>query len=307
VATLEVAADELVRKLKQVDDEVEEAHEKFATFKGQIASLGDQVDDGWVELAKAVAELTEKAGEEMSTLAQETQESAQAVASVGGQSQAAQEGFTAGFEGAEQGTNQLAEGVRGFEPQVEQMVSQGGEQTFQALQEQAGEIADQLEQVLQEGRDFLNDEVAAALDQMNNQVTEAFDEMRTTLTEECTTALQNAYDDWSAKLDEVMQLVREDGFEAAAENADEVVAWALGECATKHEEEFNRLMEVAEVVQQALTTLQDELGEHKTDVAEEGRNALEGAMAETQTALTGMIGALDAVKQTLASYSFVQL
>jgi hypothetical protein len=37
-----------------------------------------------------------------------------------------------------------------------------------------------------------------------------------------------AYDDWSAKLDEVVDTVEEDGFEACSDNVKEVVEYALG-------------------------------------------------------------------------------
>ena len=91
MANLEVAADELVRKLKSVDDEVEEAKDRFTTLKGQLDSLGDQVDTDWVELARAVGDLVEKVQEELATLGNEAQETTQAVANLEPTGQGAQQ------------------------------------------------------------------------------------------------------------------------------------------------------------------------------------------------------------------------
>jgi ABC-type transporter Mla subunit MlaD len=306
MANLEVAADELVRKLKSVEDEVNEAHERFATLSGQVSALGDQVDQDWAALAGAVAELVEKAKAEEETLARETQESAQALATLDSTAQRAQEAASTGLEAAENGTTQLGDAIRQHVPAVES-VSEAGERSFQALGEQAEAIGSQIEQVLQEGRDFLTNEMAAELEAMRDDVAERFAEMRTTLVEECAGALQTAYDDWSAKLDEVVQTIEQDGFQAARENAEEVVSWAITECTTAHEEEFNRLLELAEVVRGALRTLKDDVGECATDVGEEGGQALEQALAETQQALVAMIGALDGCRQVMTSYSFVDM
>lgn len=307
MANLEVAADELVRKLKSVDGEVEEARQGFTTLKGQIDSLGDELDEDWIELARAVGDLVEKAQEELATLGSEAQETAQAVANLEPMGQSAQQAAEAGLGAAEEGTSSFSEAINARGPQMNS-AAEAGEQTFQALSQQAEEIATQLEEVMQATRDFLTGQVVEAFETMQGEIADRFDEMRTTLMEECTTALQNSYDEWSERLDEVLTTIEDEGFSAAQEQAVEVVDWALGEAATGHEQELERLLQVVATVEQALQTLRDEnVGESRTDVGEEGRNALEQAMAETQAALEGMIAALDAVRQTMSEYSFVQL
>jgi hypothetical protein len=307
VANLEVAADELVRKLKSVDDEVEEARQGIGRLKGQIESLGDDLDEEWVEVARAVGELVEKAQEELATLGNEAQETTQAVANLEPVGQGAQEAVESGVGAAGQGTIAFGDAVNQRGPQVDS-AAEAGEQTFQGLSQQAEEIATNLEEVLQQAREFLTGGAVSALETMQGEIADRFDEMRTTLTQECTTALQTAYDDWSEKLDEVLATVEEEGFGAAQTQGQEVVDWALGEAATGHEQELERLLEVVGVVQEALQTLRDEnVDESKTDVGEEGRNALSQAVAETETALAGMSAALDAVRQVLSNYSFVQL
>lgn len=306
MANLEVAADELVRKLRTVDGELEQAHDRFSELKQKLGDLGEGLDDDWVELARAVADLVGKAGEELTTIGGEAQESASAVSAVESMGQGASDAFTGALDGAETGTTQLADGITAHGPQVA-AAAEGGEQLFEALGSQAEEAGQQLQQVLQEARDFLTGEVAAALVTMEGEIADRFAEMRTTLLEECGGALQAAYDEWSSRLDEVIDSVSEDGFEAASGNAKEVVEWALGECAKKHDEEFDRLMQVAEVVREAVATLQQDVTEAVTDVGEEGKNALDEALAETQSALVGMVAALDACRNVMAGYSFCQV
>jgi gas vesicle protein len=306
LANLEVAADELVRKLRTVDGELEQAHERFTELKQKLGTLGEGLDDDWVELARAVAELVGKAGEELSTLGNEAQESASAVSGAESMAQGATDALTGALDSAETGTNQLADGVAAHGPQVDAAAA-AGEEMFEALGTQAEEAGQQLAQVLQEARDFLTGEVAAALHTMEGDIADRFAEMRTTLVEECGGALQNAYDEWSSRLDEVLETVSDDAFEAAHANGQEVVEWALGECAKKHDEEFDQLMQVAAVVREAVRALQEDVAEATTDVGEEGRNALDQALAETQAALVGMVGALDACRQVMSNYSFCQV
>ena len=123
MANLEVAADELVRKLKSVDDEVEEARQGLSRLKGQIESLGEELDDEWIEVARAVSELVEKAQEELGTLGSEAQETTQAVANVEPMGQSAQQAAEAGLSAVEQSTTAFGDAVNQRGPQVDSAAS----------------------------------------------------------------------------------------------------------------------------------------------------------------------------------------
>jgi hypothetical protein len=47
-----MAADELVRKLRAVDGEIEIAHDRFTELTKQVGTLGDQIDSAWTDLAR---------------------------------------------------------------------------------------------------------------------------------------------------------------------------------------------------------------------------------------------------------------
>src|SRR5687768_5927116 len=109
MANLEVAADELVRKLTAVTDEVNAAHERFATLTGQVAARGGEVDQEWAERVRAARELVAKAQVEQETLARETGESVQALAALEGTGERGEEAAATGLDAAENGTKELAE------------------------------------------------------------------------------------------------------------------------------------------------------------------------------------------------------
>ena len=308
MANLEVAADELVRKLKSVDDEVAEARQALARLKGQVESLGDSLDEQWIEVAKAVAGLVETAGEELAALGQEAQEATQAVATLEGVAHAAEESAQADLEAAEQGTTSLTQSVEARAPQMDAL-AESGDQVLAALEAQAGEIATRLEQVMQQARDFLTGEVVTALETMQTELADRFEAVRAKLTEECATLVRNGYEEWAERLEEVLSLVEEEGFTAMQIQGQECHDWAMDELEPEYEGETQLLLDMAGLVRRMLETLRDEgLPEAADQVGgDEGARALAQAVTETQSALAGMLEALDACREVLSRFSFVDL
>ena len=306
--TLETAADELVRKLRSVDGEVETAHDRLADLKQQASALGGQIDDAWTELARQVGELVDKAEEERAAIQRECQEAEQAVGQLEGGAKSTRESAVSALEQVQSSTTtEFADAVREKQEPLDQLVTQAAEDTFESLGERAGEVASELEQVLGEARDFLADEVVSSLEDMQGQIEERLSALRETLVDECGSAVQAAYDDWSAKLDEVVDKVEAEGFDAAGDHAKEVVEYALDKCAEAHEKELERLMEVVQLVGEALDTVKSDVEGHRGDVSEDGKGALDEGVEQTKQALADALEALDQVKQLLASYTFVSI
>jgi hypothetical protein len=308
VANLELAADELVRKLKSVDEDVAGARETLTRLTGQVASLGEGLDEEWIAVAKAAADLVEKAGEELALLGREAQETAQAVAELEGTGRASQEAAEAGLAAAHDGTESLTQAVEQRGPQMDS-AAEGGDQSLDALEKQAAEVAAALEQVGQQVRDFLTGDVVQSLEAMQVAIAERFEALRTTIAEEHPAALRQAYESWAERLEEVLGLVEEDGFAAMQIQGQQVVDWAFGELASEHGPELELLVDVAGMVDRTLGKLHAETvpASHDDVSGDEGARALAQAMAETGAALAGMITALEACRQTMAGYSFVQL
>lgn len=308
MANLEVAADELVRKLKSVDEEVTEARQGLARLTGQIASLGEALDEQWIEVAKAVADLLETASEELGTLEHEAQETTQAVASLEATGHAAEEAARAGLEAAEQGTTSLAEAAAQRAPQVDG-AAESGDQALAALEAHAGEVAAELERVMEQARAFLTGEVVSALETSQGAIADRVEAARATIVEECAAAVRKAYEEWADHLEEAVALVEEQGFLAMAVQARQVVDWALPEVEREYEGELELLVGIAGLVERTLETLRDETLPDCADQVggDEGAVALAQAVAETERALGEMTSALDAVRQVMARYSFVDL
>lgn len=304
--TLETAADELVRKLRAVDGEVEIAHDRFAELKKDVSSLGDQIDAAWTDLAKQVAELVEKAEEETASIQRECDEAGKALAQLEGGARSAQSNAASALQQAESSTAEFGDYVRQKEEPLDRLVTEAAEKTFESLGERADEVASEMERALEEAKDFLADEVTSSLEEMQEQIGDRLSALRDTLVDECGSALQAAYDDWSAKLDEVVDLVEEEGFEATKDNAKEVVAHALEECSKAHETELENLLKVAELVEEALKTVVTDVEERRSELAE-AKGDLDGGLEETKQALADALEALDEVKQLLASYTFVSV
>lgn len=307
MATLETAADELVLKIASVDGEVEEAKERLAKLKELVANQGQQIDQDWIELARQVGELIQKANEERGKIQQDSQQAQAALSQLEASGHTAQDAFDSALEQAEGDVREFEGAIGDQEDPTEQLIEQGVETPLDDLRTGAQEVAEALEQVLDQARTFLEGDVASGLSTMRDELEQRVDALNETLTEECTTALQDAFDDWTEKLEEIEELVNEEGFEAARDHAQEVVDWALAECAGTHQEELDRLADVVEVVEEALNELRSSVGESQTDVGEEGRGALEDAMNETSQALANMTATLDTVKAFLARYTFVEM
>ena len=307
MATLETAADELVRKLTTVDGEVEQAKERFAKLKELVTSLEEQIDQDWIQLAGQVGELIQKANQERGKIQQDSQQAQAALSQLDASGDTAQGAFDSALEQAESDAREFEGAIGDQEDPTEELIEQGVETPLDALRTGAEEVADALEQVLEEARTFLEDEVASGLSAMRDELEARVDALNETLAEECATALQDAFDDWTEKVEEIEELVDEQGFEAARDHAQEVVDWAIAECAGSHQEELDQLADVVGVVEDALTELRSDVGVCQTDVGEEGRGALEEALSETGQALANMTATLDSVKAFLARYTFVEM
>ena len=119
MANLEVAADELVRKLKTVDDEVEEARQGFTRLKGTDRRPGRRDRPGLDRAgARGVGAGREGGGGAGHARRRGPGDHAQAVAELEPAGQGAQQAAEGGLEAAEQGTNAFGDAVNERAPQV---------------------------------------------------------------------------------------------------------------------------------------------------------------------------------------------
>lgn len=305
MATLEEAAQELVDKLEQLDGECTAAQEAIAAHLEDLSQLDGNVARDWDELTAAVTAFLQAAQEQAGLLAEDGNEAGNELGALRGEVEAAQEQAEAELGGSRDQINALGEHLRALEPAIETLVASGGEAPFGAVRDLAMDVRQQLEQALTEARDFLQ-EVAADLGTVAQGVEERSEALRAHVAEECSAQLQAGFDAWQSHVDELEELVRAK-LEELPENAREVVEYAMTECVAGHEEELDQVVGMMPTVEQAIAELRATIEETTTDIGEEALGALDDRMNNLSQSLARTTQALDNVRETLASYTFVTL
>jgi DNA anti-recombination protein RmuC len=305
VATLEDAAQELVDKLEQLDGECKAAQEAFAAHLQDLAELDGNVARDWDTLTETVTAFLEKVQEQASLLAEDGTEAANELGTLRGEIEGAQSAAEAEVAGSREEIAALAVHLRSLEPAIEPLIASGAEAPFAALRELAENARQQLEQALAEAGDYLQ-EVVTDLGSVAQNVEERSEALRAHVAEECTEQLQSGFDTWQGNVEELEELVRAKLDELPA-NAREVVEYAMTECVAGHQEELDRVLALMPSIEQAIGELKVAVDETITDVGEEAAGALDERLGSVSQAITRTTEALDAVKEVLASYTFVTL
>jgi chromosome segregation ATPase len=305
VATLEDAAQELVDKLEQLDGECKEAQDAFAGHLTDLQELDGGLAREWDALAAAVTAFLEKVQEQQGLLAEDGTEAANELGTLRGEVEGAQAAAEAEIAGSRDELLALSEHLRSLEPALEPVVASGGEAPFTALRAQAEGVRAQLEQAVADAGAYLQD-VGTELGTLARDVEERAEALRAHVAEECTAQLQAGFDAWQANVEQLEELVRAKLDELPV-NAREVVEHAMGECVAGHEEELDRVLALMPQIEQALADLRSTIEETATDVGEEALGALDDRFGSLGQSITRTSDALDAVREVLASYTFVTL
>jgi hypothetical protein len=305
VATLEDAAQELVDKLEELDGDCKAAQEAFASHLEDLAALDANLARDWDGLTETVSAFLQAVQEQSSLLAADGTEAANELGSVRSEVESVQAQAEAEIAGSREEVAALGEHLRSLEPAIEPLVATGAEAPLVALREQAARVREQLEEALTEAGEFLSD-VATELATVAQDVEERSQALRAHIAEECTEQLQTGFDTWLGHVEELEGLVREK-LDELPQNAREVVEYAMTECVAGHEEELDRVLAVMPQIDQALEELRSAVDETATDVGEEALGALDDRLGTLTQSITRTGEALDAVREVLASYTFVTI
>jgi hypothetical protein len=307
VATLEDAAEELVARLGSLDSEIEESEHALTDLRERVAHATTDLEGDWTALHDAANAFLSTLHDQQELLDQRLRQSLQHV----GEAQQAtdRDGGQAHRELAEGQAHveALAAHAEGLEPAVDSLATEAGEAPAHSLAQRAQELQQELARVVDEARDFLHDDVLPALQQAAQEVHDGCEELHRALAEEHTAALTQAYQDWEAKLGQLEEYVAGKGFEASRQHAHDVVDYALDECQKACQQPLEdlqhlvgvlvtQLQELATDSEHATQTLVDQAGAHLLQELERAHTTGQGALA-----------ALDAARQRLAAYSFVEM
>jgi DNA anti-recombination protein RmuC len=305
MATLEDAAQELVDKLEQLDGECKTAQETFASHLEDLAELDANLARDWDALTQTVTGFLEKVQEQASLLAVDGTEAANELGSLRGEVEGVQAEAEAEITGSREQVAALAEHLRSLEPAIEPLIATGAEAPFAALRQQAENVREQLEQALAEAGEYLQD-VVTELGSVAQDVDERSEALRAHIAEECSEQLQNGFDSWQGHVEELEQLVREK-LDELPTNAREVVEYAMTECVAGHQEELDRVLALMPQLEQSLEELRSTVDETATDVGEEALGALDDRLGTLSQSINRTSEAMDAVREVLASYTFVTI
>ncbi len=307
MATLEDAAEELVVKLRGLDSEIEESSHKLEELRDRVEDVGEDVEKEWTALGEAVTSFLDKVREEQEALDRQAQETLQGVSDA--HQAVAEDGAAARTEIAE-GHAQLealGQHATGLEPGVESLTADAGEAPARSLAERAHELQQELERVVEEARDFLRDEVVPAVEHVATDVRERCQELHRELAEEMTGALQQAFDDWEPKVDQLEEYVATKGFQTSQHHAHDVVDYALEECQTACGHQLEDLQQLVGILVTQLGELATEVHHSADTLVTQAGTELAQELDRTRDAGVNAVAALDAVRQRLAAYSFVEV
>ncbi|MET0552834.1 MAG: hypothetical protein ABW221_07345 [Vicinamibacteria bacterium] len=306
MVTFEDAAEELVVKLRGLDAEIEESDRKLEALKERMIRAKDDLGEDWDDLADAVQSLLEKVHDEGEQLKAKGDQALQAVADAHG----ALEGKTAearhDVELAAGQLDALGQHAAAVDPAVESLVEDALEHTAHALEQQVRELEQQLGALLDGARDFLTNDVLPSVERLGEDVGQRCAALARALTEDHAGALQEAFAEWSAQLDQLEGYVLEQAYATSRQHAQGVVEYATEAWQTESRARLDDLTLVVSLLEGELRHFADEAERAGRALVEQGGERLVRELDEARTAAERAVSGLDRVMQELAARSFTE-
>jgi hypothetical protein len=307
MATLEDAADELAATLKELDHELEEGQQSLVSFAGKLDTDTQRVEDGWKTLAERVDAFLQHLPDHARSMDEGVQEAGQALADLHAGVAADDGAAQSAVAASRDGVASLEEHLKALPPPLESVVAEEVEAPLQELARRAEDVRASLDEALAESRAFLEGDLVLALGAVGAQIRARVEEACQGPLAHCAGEIQQAYEGWEQSLDTAEDLILEKSYAAAPGHAERAVEHASQACRGAYEEALAGLEQAAEVVEGALRELQEESTLRAAALRAEGQEELSSGHHELLEAMAGASRALDAVKQLLASFTFVQL
>jgi DNA-binding ferritin-like protein len=305
MATLEDAAEDLVVKLRGLDEEIAESDRKLETLRERMETARREVDEDWADLTESVESFLGKVHDEEEELDRQGEATLQAVVDA---HNALGENATSATEEMGQAAadlDALGQQAEALAPQVGTLVTEGVETPAQALEDRVKELETELGQLVDEARDFLVQDVVPGIEQVAEDVRERCEELHRALTEDRTQPLQEVFDEWAGRIDEVESYVMQQGYDASHQHALDVVEYALDECETRSRQRVEELTQVVSLLEGQLRQLATEVERSGDDLTQRSGARLLRELDEAKEAAERALGGLDRVRQELAARSFM--
>lgn len=306
MATFEDAAEELVLKLRGLEDEIAESDGKLEALRERVVAAKDDLEEDWTGLTDAAESLLEALREQAEQLDRRTDATLEAVA-------AAHDALGENVTGARNEVGQaaadldaLAQHARAVEEGVEPLAHDGVEEPAHTLRDRARELEQELGALVDEARSFLVAEIVPAIAQVADDVRDRCEQAARQLAEDATHSLQQVFDEWSGHVDELEEYVRDQGYGASHQHALDVVEYVMEECGTASHRRLEELVRVVELLEGQLKELCGEVERSGRLLVDESGARLLRELEEAKDSADRALAGLDRVRQELAERSFME-
>lgn len=301
---LETAADAALLKVKQLSERHDAGDGALAELHELLTQTDERLKPQWSELETATDGLLSRIEEVRRRVVDEADEAGQALDELMEAVPAVHSVAETAFSDGSRHVAELHAALQAAAPRLASL-AEGVEQTAHRVRDQAAATSEQLTEVLAEARRFLAEEVAGDLRGMQDRLRERAESVQRTIAEQYSEALRDKYENWLENLNEVERVV-EDAFDRARAHAAAVVEFSLGECGARQTEGVDGLADQMALFEGAAGALTEAVDGIAAETSEAGETVA-GALTDTDDRAEHMTGALQAMKDVLASYTFVRV
>lgn len=303
MADLEAAADAALASVKEFEDQVGETQEALEQLAEQAKRTQGQVAADWATLEASLSTFLKAVEAQRTESDQDGERAAQALGelavAVGG---ARTEGEPE-LLGARDELLGFGQRVEAAGPPVTAL-SEDLRLLGQSVADRAAQVETELNEALREARDFLGVQMVEDLHGLAEALRQRGSALETAVADQCLTALDEAYQDFEAKLGELEQLLEQKSFTETEDHVREVVEFSINEYRQGQSDALDVLAGNVRDLEQELATLKDSVAQRQTDTATD-KDALDQDAQLVEGLAADMDAALGAVKALMASYTFV--
>jgi chromosome segregation ATPase len=303
VANLQESARQLVEQIAELDADVAGASGTLERLRQRLRDVEKELDERIEELEKEVGEFAARVEQETRQLSTDLDQADEAMTGAREAVDGARTEAESAIEAGRQAAQAVADTVDDVPEALDQMVSAQADEAAAALGRQARAAASAVEEAL----DLTSDNVAAlteSLVELQQQIPSAAQGVGKAI-ETADEHLGEAFVAWTSRLFEVVDLVKNEGFEPALANAEEVAGYALDQCREgvdeTVQEAFDRMAELA----RDFEALEQAIGQEARQVTDQGE-PLVSELSDLRNALTAAMGWLETVEEWLGSYTFMK-
>jgi outer membrane murein-binding lipoprotein Lpp len=301
---LEQAAPETLTKVEELEREIDEARQELSSAEERLRQARERVDADGEALFEALGSFQQSVAERQTLLSQTATQSSEALSQLTEKISTVHADAATELAEAATAVSELEERVHAIEPEVEARFAQATA-AAEALQDIVDDASTQVEQALGMAGGLL--QVAAGdLEGMQGLVGRRVDALGEFVDQAWSPIVDDMGKGWSVSLEAAVAGAVATGVETAQTNLPQVLADALEQARTQHEQTLTELGGLADRLVGVLGTLTQAVDEGTSLIVEKGGTGAQ-SLREIAEGVQRLEAGLQRVRELLAGYTFVQL